>query len=76
MKKTYTVIRSRLGGEREVSGTLEELTEYFGYTLEVGHSWDSRIPLKPRTIKSLINNLNKSFDISRRYYDCVSLKES
>lgn len=75
-KKIYTVIRTTSRGEREVSGTLEELTEYFSYTLEVGHSWNSRIPLKPRTIKSLINALNKSFDISGRYYDCVSLKES
>lgn len=75
-KKIYTVIRSRSRGEREVSGTLDELIEYFSYTLIVGHSWDSRIPLKPRTIKSLINALNKSFDISGRYYDCVTLKES
>ncbi|WP_280120448.1 hypothetical protein [Sangeribacter muris] len=74
-KKIYTVIRSTIRSEREVSGTLDELTEYFSYTLEIGNSRDSRISRKPKTIKSLINAINKSFSISGRYYDCVTLKE-
>lgn len=41
-KKIYTVIRSTIRSEREVSGTLDELTEYFSYTLEIGNSRDSR----------------------------------
>ena len=49
--------------ERITEGTLEELTKYFGYTLEVGNSWNSKISTKPRTIKSLISNVNKSYDI-------------
>ena len=73
-KKIYTVIRSTIRSEREVSGTLDELTEYFSYTLEIGNSRDSRISRKPKTIKSLINAINKSISISGRYYDSVMLK--
>lgn len=62
---TYTILVTRDRGDdnyssREVSGTLEELTEHFGYTLETGHSYDSRVCLKPKTIKSLVNNLYRA----------------
>ena len=61
--KVYTVIkRSSKGRVDEVKGTLEELISYFGYTLEVGHSWNSKIQTNPKTIKSFINNLSKSYD--------------
>lgn len=65
--KVYKVKISRSSisrsSERFTEGTLEELTEYFGYTLEVGNSWNSKINTKPKTIKSLISNVQKSFDI-------------
>lgn len=61
--KIYTVIkRNSKGRVDEVQGTLEELISYFGYTLEVGHSWNSKIQTNPKTIKSFINNLSKSYD--------------
>lgn len=60
--KTYTVIKSYRGKDYEVQGTLEELISYFGYTLEVGHSWNSKIKRNPTTIKSFILNLQKSYE--------------
>ncbi len=45
-----------------VKGTIDQLVNnYFGYTLECGASWNNRINSKPRTYKSLISNLNKSY---------------
>lgn len=73
-KKIYTVIKTHNDREREVSGTLDELIEYFSYTLECGHGWNSRIPRYPKTIKSLISALNKSFYTIGKYWDCVELK--
>jgi len=65
--KVYKVKVSRCSisrsSERITEGTLEELTKYFGYTLEVGNSWNSKINTKPKTIKSLISNVQKSVDI-------------
>lgn len=80
--KTYTirVTTYRTYGEdkvREVSGTLEYLTSYFGYTLEIGHSWDNRINPKPKTIRGLISAVQKSSDIkygrtyTREYFELV-----
>ena len=58
--KTYTIIKTRHGNNREITGTLEELTKYFKYTLECGNSWNPKIPTQPKTIKSLISALTKS----------------
>jgi hypothetical protein len=64
MKKNYyTVISERNGRELEFTGTLDELICTFGYTLEVGQSWEHekgnhKINRYPKTIRSLINNLN------------------
>ena len=60
--KKFTVIKSYRGRKTEVEGTLEELIEYFGYTLEVGNSWNSKINRNPKTIKSFISNLSKAYD--------------
>ena len=52
-KKTYTIIKyRRFGGTREISGTIEELVEYFGNTL----SWWEKTT--PKTIVGLVNALN------------------
>lgn len=57
-------INYRTGSEVEHEGTIERLnTEVFGYTLEVGASWEHekgnhKINRNPKNIKSLINNLN------------------
>ena len=61
-KKTFTVIKSYKGRDSETTGTLEELIQYFGYTLEVGNSWNSKINRNPKTIKSFISNLQKSYE--------------
>jgi len=56
----HTIIKTRRGESKEVSGTVEELTKYFGYTLEVGHSYNQKISRHPRTAASLVSNLNKA----------------
>lgn len=42
--------------------TLSELIGYFGYTLEVGHSYNSKIQLRPKTINTFINHFNLAVD--------------
>ncbi|MBQ9532628.1 MAG: hypothetical protein IJR71_01510 [Prevotella sp.] len=79
-KKSYTLIRTRMflydrpSEEKEITGTLEELTEYFSYTLEVGHSYKSSIPTKPKTIKGLVSAINRAFDIKNGGMTSVELK--
>ena len=67
MAKEYTIVHKTSRSSYEFSGTIAELIEDFGYSLEVGHSWDSKIPLNPKTISSLVSALNKSAYVSRRY---------
>ena len=62
--KIYTLeIYHTRRGSRTTSGTLEELTSYFGYTLFIGVTHNPCIKLKPKTIKSLISNVNKAMAI-------------
>jgi hypothetical protein len=58
--KEYTIISTHRGRDREVKGTLEYLTKYFGYTLECGNSYNQKIDRNPKTIKSLLSNLARS----------------
>lgn len=75
--KCYTI---KVSGRREclIEGTLEYLTNYFGYTLEIGHSCDSKISIRPKTIKSFLSNLQRSLDIkeaacySRTYIELIT----
>ena len=65
MKKNYTIVINRNGKERETSGTIEELLNYFSYILEVGKSWErekgnQKINLNPKNGKALVDNLNKA----------------
>jgi hypothetical protein len=67
VEKMMKIIVHRKGREREVEGTLAELTKYFGYTLEKGKSWEhekgnKKISLKPRNLESLVKNLNNAED--------------
>ena len=70
-EKTYVVNITRrrsFGGEektRTTSGTISELLDYFGYTLEVGKAYEHergryKINMQPKNIKSLVDNLNKA----------------
>lgn len=58
--KTYTIAKTRRGRTTEKTGTLEELKEFYSYTLECGHSWNPKINKNPKTIKSLMTAIEKS----------------
>ena len=68
MTKTYVIqhIRVRAGSVSVTHPlTIEQAQEYYKYTLEKGASWEhekgnKKINLKPKTIKSLITNLNNA----------------
>lgn len=62
VEKTYVMHKwyGRSNQDYYVKGTLAQLTNYFGYTLKCGNSWNRSIPTKPKTIKSLVLALNKS----------------
>lgn len=56
------------------AGTIESLIEdVFGYALDCGHSWNSRIPSKPKTKVSLVNALNNSAYETNHYSDSYEL---
>lgn len=82
MAKEYTVIVKRYKNsfsseyrETEYTGTMEYLVnDVFGYTLECGHSWDSKINDSPKTGKSLVKALNESANACRDYRTTYSLK--
>ena len=61
--KVYELEQTYRDRKRVVKGTLSELLNYYSYTFEVGYSWDKKINKNPKTIKSFISNLEKSFDI-------------
>ena len=61
----YTVDITRRDRTRSTSGTIPELLDYFGYTLEVGKSYEHergryKINMNPKTIQQLVDNLNKA----------------
>lgn len=64
--KTYTIIKTRRGIQRETTDTLEELIKGHSYTLEKGNSYNPKINRNPKTIKALISALNKSISETQR----------
>lgn len=62
----------RLRGEdpapKSYTGTLAELTEIFSYTLKCGNSWDRRVSCQPKTIASLVSNLNRAAAAASTHY--------
>ena len=63
--QVYTVDITRRDRTRSTSGTMAELLDYFGYTLEVGKSYEHergryKINMNPKNIQSLVDNLNKA----------------
>ena len=66
MSKEITIIKTRNGKDSEIVGTVDYLVNnYFGYTLEVGQSWEHekgnrKINRNPKSGKSLVDNLNKA----------------
>ena len=65
-QKKYTIKTTRSGRnetrESITEGTLDELIKYFGYTLEIGNSWNKKINRYPKTIKSFVSNLQKAYE--------------
>ena len=67
-KKVYILhkheYRMRRGNrDTDWIGTVDQLRKAFGYTLEVGNSYDRRINRNPTTARSLETNLNKSYNV-------------
>lgn len=69
--KQYTIIETRnRRGElktKEITGTLEYLVQYFGYTLEVGRSWERepgnrKVNTNPKSGRALCTSLNRAVD--------------
>ena len=68
--KLYNIQMSSFGrgGSDRVSETgprtIDELKKYFGYTLEIGRSWNQKIkhPADIKTIKQLMTALEKSYE--------------
>lgn len=58
--KVHTIIKTRRGQETEISNTLENLIDYFSYTLKCGNSYNSKINCNPKTVAGLVSALNKS----------------
>jgi hypothetical protein len=57
--------------------TLEELKRYFGYTLEIGRSWNKKIkhPDNIKTIAQFVKALEQSYDEKEaNCYDRTSVK--
>ena len=72
--KVYTIIFDYTNRQKIVTGTMSELLEdWFSYTLELGHSYDKSIKLTYKSMKSLINAVNKSLKISGSYSQSVRL---
>lgn len=63
MAKEYTIKSYHRGRCTTYTGTLDYLIDnVFGYTLQCGNAYNHKIPLRPKTAKSLVNALNKSVD--------------
>ena len=66
-EKIYKIKKTRTGLDRSTEsifeGTLAQLRSgVFGYTLECGASWNSKINRNPKTIAALITAINKSYN--------------
>lgn len=73
--KTYKHYASDEYRITEYTGTIDYLVDrVFGYTLECGNSWNRKIPLRPKTGKSLVKALTDSAYECRDYRTYYSLK--
>lgn len=65
-EKIYQVTKNIYGMARTrtytLKGTLEELIEATRYTFEVGHSYNRKINLTPKTIKGFVSNYEKALE--------------
>ena len=70
MSKQYTIEIIK----KEKLKVLDELKKYFGYTIQVGHSYN-KINDNPKAIKGLISTLNKSYDEKEDGFNRTSAEE-
>lgn len=72
MAKQFKIVETRIrnGTRHETeAGTVADLVKYYSYTLECGESWqhekgNKKINRNPKTIKSLVTNLNNAVNNS------------
>ena len=65
--KIYRITKFNGSRTNHHEGTLPELIQSFSYTLQAGKSWEkgrNKINTQPKTIKALVDNLNKSVNNS------------
>lgn len=76
MANEITIRSYHRGRMHDYTGTVEDLrSRVFGYTLECGHSWNSKIDRFPKTGKALVKALNQSVrETQRACYDRDSYK--
>lgn len=65
--KTFTIIKTRNGNEKEITGDHDYFIDYFSYTLLKGNSWSKSvikdpIKLKKLTPEKFVDNLNRAKD--------------
>lgn len=65
IRETYAPVFSDRTRTHDYTGTLEELTQAFSYTLTAGKSYERergnrKINIAPKTISSLVTNLNNA----------------
>lgn len=74
MTKNYRIKSVHRGHVTIYEGTLDEfINNVFGYTLECGNSWNHKIPVRPKTIKSLVKAINDSKIACNHYDDWVAI---
>ena len=61
-EKIYQVTKNIYGMARTRTCTLKELIEATRYTFEVGYSYNRKINLYPKTIKSFVSNYEKALE--------------
>lgn len=73
MTKVYTIKHTRMttGTERTQTGTLADLIDAYSYTLKCGKAYEhergnAKINMSPRTVESLVTNLNRAINNSSR----------
>ena len=74
-KTVYTVEIKDLEEMKEVKGTFKELHIYFGNTLFIGAKNNKKICIEPKSIQSLIHNVNSSYKETKdKFFRSISLK--
>ena len=65
MAKVFYVASEHRGRTTVWAGTIDQLVNVFGYTLECGHGWNPRVNRNPKTIKALISALDKAVNTTQ-----------